>query len=174
VFQEATLLPWRTAIDNVSLPLQVGGWSGLGRQSRNEKELLQLVGLKGREGAYPWQLSGGQRQRVAIARALVTQPDILLMDEPFGALDEITRDGLNEELLRIWRETGTTIVFVTHSLSEAAFLGQSVVVMGTNPGRIVEQIDLDNEKPGNHIDRKSEHFFNITSRLRTVLETAYG
>ncbi|MDN5005578.1 ABC transporter ATP-binding protein [Bradyrhizobium sp. GCM10027634] len=174
VFQEATLLPWRNALDNVRLPLQVGGWSGLGRQSRDERELLDLVGLEGREDAYPWQLSGGQRQRVAIARALVTQPDILLMDEPFGALDEITRDGLNEELLRIWRETGTTIVFVTHSLAEAAFLGQSIVVMGTNPGRIVEQINLDDEKPGNHIERNSEKFFNITSRLRAVLEKAHG
>lgn len=174
VFQEATLLPWRTAIDNVALPLRVGGWSSLKRPCRKPSELLELVGLKGREGAFPWQLSGGQRQRVAIARALVTQPDILLMDEPFGALDEITRDGLNEELLRIWRETGTTIVFVTHSLSEAALLGQTVVVMGAHPGRIVEEISLDDEKPGNVIDRKSSKFFDITSRLRTVLERAHG
>ena len=174
VFQEATLLPWRTAIQNVVLPLQVGRWSRLNRTSRDPMQLLELVGLKAREDAYPWQLSGGQRQRVAIARALVTQPDILLMDEPFGALDEITRDGLNDELLRIWRETGTTVVFVTHSLSEAAFLGETVVVMGAHPGRIVEEIHLDDLKPGNVIDRKSSAFFEITSHLRTVLEKAHG
>ncbi len=174
VFQEATLLPWRTALENVALPLQVGGWVGVDRASRDPLKLLDLVGLKGREAAYPWQLSGGQRQRVAIARALVTQPDILLMDEPFGALDEITRDGLNDELLRIWRETGTTVVFVTHSLSEAAFLGQTVVVMGAHPGRIVEEVNLDQQKPGNVIDRTSSTFFDITSRLRAVLEKAHG
>jgi NitT/TauT family transport system ATP-binding protein len=174
VFQEATLLPWRTALENVALPLQVGGWARSKRQSHDPGELLALVGLKGREGSYPWQLSGGQRQRVAIARALVTQPEILLMDEPFGALDEITRDSLNEELLRIWRETGTTIVFVTHSLSEAAFLGETVVVMGARPGRIVEEIKLDEHKPGNLIDRTSSEFFQITSQLRGVLEKAHG
>ena len=174
VFQEATLLPWRSALQNVQLPLQVGRWKGVGRKSRDPRELLELVGLKGREDAQPWQLSGGQRQRVAIARALATQPDVLLMDEPFGALDEITRDGLNDELLRIWRETGTTIVFVTHGLSEAAFLGQTVVVMGANPGRIVQKIELDDEKPGNRIDRSSSQFFDITSRLRKVMEEAHG
>ena len=107
---------------------------------------------------------------VSIARALVTQPDILLMDEPFGALDEITRDRLNEELLRIWRETRTTVVFVTHSLSEAAFLGQSVIIMGANPGRIVKEMDLDKRKPDNRIDRTRPEFFAITSELRAVLE----
>ena len=174
VFQEATLLPWRTALENVSLPLQVGGWSRLKRTAREPRELLAMVGLKGREDAYPWQLSGGQRQRVAIARALVTQPEILLMDEPFGALDEITRDGLNDELLKIWRETGTTVVFVTHSLTEAALLGETVVVMGAHPGRIVEEISLDEHKPNNTIDRTSSEFFQITSRLRAVLEKAHG
>ena len=174
VFQEATLLPWRTALENVEMPLQVGGWAAQKRSHRDPRELLELVGLKGREDAQPWQLSGGQRQRVAIARALVTKPDILLIDEPFGALDEITRDGLNDELLRIWRETGTTIVFVTHGLSEAAFLGQTVVVMGAHPGRIVETIELDEHKPGKGIDRSSATFFDITSRLRGVMETAHG
>ncbi|MER8476698.1 ABC transporter ATP-binding protein [Mesorhizobium sp. M0435] len=174
VFQEATLLPWRTALQNVALPLQVGGWPRLNRESRDPLQLLELVGLKGREDAYPWQLSGGQKQRVAIARALVTQPDILLMDEPFGALDEITRDTLNDELLKIWHQTGTTIVFVTHSLSEAAFLGQTIVVMGAHPGRIVKEIRLDAKKPDNSIDRKSSAFFEITADLRTVLEQAHG
>jgi NitT/TauT family transport system ATP-binding protein len=170
VFQDSTLLPWRSVIENVRLPLEVGQWKRLGRASRTPEELLELVGLASRAAALPHELSGGQRQRVSIARALVTQPDILLMDEPFGALDEITRDRLNDELLRIWRETRTTVVFVTHSLAEAAFLGQSVVVMGTNPGRIVKVIDLDSRKPGNRIDRTTAEFFTITSELRAVLE----
>ncbi|HKU95274.1 MAG TPA: ABC transporter ATP-binding protein [Vineibacter sp.] len=174
VFQDATLLPWRSVLDNVRLPLQVGNWRQVRRNNRQPEELIRLVGLAGREDALPHELSGGQRQRVSIARALVTNPDILLMDEPFGALDEITRDRLNDELLRIWRETKTTIVFVTHSLSEAAFLGQSVVVMGANPGRIIEEIDLDVRKPDNRIDRTSAEFFAITSQLRAVLERAYG
>ena len=174
VFQDATLLPWRTVIDNVRLPLQVGGWSGLGRASRSPEALIELVGLAGRESALPHELSGGQRQRVSIARALVTNPDILLMDEPFGALDEITRDRLNDELLKIWRETRTTIVFVTHSLAEATLLGQTVAVMAANPGRLLEAIDLDQRKPDNRIDRTSKEFFDITSDLRAVLQRAYG
>lgn len=174
VFQDSTLLPWRTVLDNVRLPLEVGKWTRLGRMSRAPEELIELVGLSQRAAALPHELSGGQRQRVSIARALVTQPDILLMDEPFGALDEITRDRLNDELLRIWRETRTTVVFVTHSLAEAAFLGQSVVVMGTNPGRIVKEIDLDKRKPDNRVDRAKPEFFAITSELRAVLEGDCG
>lgn len=172
VFQDATLLPWRTVLDNVRLPLQVGRWSQLKREANDPAEMVRLVGLEGRENALPHELSGGQRQRVAIARALVTRPDVLLMDEPFGALDEITRDRLNDELLRIWRETGTTIVFVTHSLSEAAFLGQTVVVMAAKPGRILDVIELDARKPDNEIDRTGEAFFGITSDLRHLLERA--
>jgi len=174
VFQDATLLPWRTVLDNVRLPLQVGNWRALGRSAHTPEALLDLVGLSVRAKALPHELSGGQRQRVSIARALVTNPDILLMDEPFGALDEITRDRLNDELLRIWRETHTTIVFVTHSLSEAAFLGQSVVVMGANPGRVIEHIDLAPRKPDNRIERSDPDFFEITSELRRVLQRAYG
>ena len=174
VFQDATLLPWRTVEENVHLPLEVGNWSKLGRKSRSVQELIGMVGLAGREHAYPHELSGGQRQRVAIARALITKPDVLLMDEPFGALDEITRDKLNDELLKIWRETQTTVVFVTHGLAEAAFLGESVVVMGTQPGRIVAELKLDERKPHNRVDRSSPEFFSITSELRTLLEQAYG
>lgn len=174
VFQDSTLLPWRTAVENVDLPLKVGRWERLGRGAQRPHELLELVGLRGRENALPHELSGGQRQRVSIARALVTRPDILLMDEPFGALDEITRDRLNDELLRIWRETNTTIVFVTHSLSEAALLGETVLVMAANPGRLLDTIDLSVRKPGNRIDRASKDFFEITTELRRVLDLAYG
>ncbi|MES1265995.1 MAG: ATP-binding cassette domain-containing protein, partial [Variovorax sp.] len=115
VFQDAALLPWRTALQNVELPLQVGG--GAGRKGRRSpQELLELVGLKDRANAWPHEMSGGQRQRVSIARALASDPKILLMDEPFGALDEITRDRLNEEIRKVWKETGVTILFVTHSI----------------------------------------------------------
>ena len=172
VFQDATLLPWRSAIANVELPLEVGGWNRRGSAGRSAMDLFRLVGLGGREAALPGELSGGMRQRVAIARALVSNPSILLMDEPFGALDEITRDRLNEELLRIWRETRTTVLFVTHSLVEAAYLGEQVVVMGAGPGRIIEIVDLRAEKPGNAIDRSDPRFFTMTTRLRRLLEAA--
>jgi len=174
VFQDATLLPWRTVTQNVRLPLEVGRWKRLGRQSNTPEEMISLVGLAGREKAYPHELSGGQRQRVSIARALVTKPDVLLMDEPFGALDEITRDHLNDVLLRIWRELKTTIVFVTHSLAEAAFLGQTVAVMAANPGRFADVVDLDGRKANNEIDRSSKAFFDITSQLRNILSHASG
>jgi NitT/TauT family transport system ATP-binding protein len=170
VFQDATLLPWRTALDNVRLPLEVGGWRARGTPGPSPATLFRLIGLEGREGAFPQELSGGQRQRLSIARALISSPSILLMDEPFGALDEITRDRLNEELLRIWRETKTTILFVTHSLVEAAYLGQRVVVMATDPGRIVRVVDLAGEKPGNTISRHDPAFFRMITQLRRLLE----
>lgn len=167
VFQDATLLPWRSAIDNVKLPLEVGK---PGPAHADPKELLELVGLSGRENALPAELSGGMRQRVAIARALVTRPRILLMDEPFGALDEITRDKLNEELLRIWQETGTTILFVTHSIPEAAFLGQKVLVLAAHPGRVKEYMPVDLAFPRHLAMRDTMEFIQITAHLRQLLE----
>ncbi len=142
VFQDATLLPWRTVLQNVQLPAIVGGRQAKDLTHLRIDEVLALLGLSGFEDRYPSQLSGGQRQRVAIARALVDEPEILLMDEPFGALDEITRDRLNDELLSIWRETGKTILFVTHSIEEAVYLGQRIMVLGANPGRILNLRDL--------------------------------
>jgi NitT/TauT family transport system ATP-binding protein len=170
VFQDASLLAWRTALENVELPLEVGG--GVKRRgARSPRELLALVGLSGREGAYPHELSGGMRQRVAIARALVNDPKLLLMDEPFGALDEITRDRLNVELLRIWESAGATILFVTHSIYEAAFLGQQVLLMAARPGRVREIVDVPLPTPRGVEQRETPEFVELTSHLRRVLET---
>jgi NitT/TauT family transport system ATP-binding protein len=170
VFQDAALLPWRTALQNVELPLQVGG--GAARKGRRGPlELLDMVGLKDRANAYPHELSGGQRQRVSIARALVSDPKILLMDEPFGALDEITRDRLNEELRRVWQETGVTILFVTHSIHEAAFLGQRVLMLAAGPGRVREIVPVDLPDDRTLAIRETPEFVRLTAHLRRVLET---
>ena len=142
VFQDATLLPWRTVRQNVALPLQVGRGRVRHGALLEPGALLELVGLSHLADRFPHQLSGGQRQRVAIARALQCEPDILLMDEPFGALDEITRERLNDELLAVWRRTGATILFVTHSLMEAVYLGGRVLVLASNPGRVQALVDL--------------------------------
>jgi NitT/TauT family transport system ATP-binding protein len=170
VFQDPALLAWRTVYDNVSLPLQVGGGRAL-PGARSPQELLNLVGLGGWEKAYPYELSGGMRQRVAIARALVSGPRLLLMDEPFGALDEITRDRLNEELLQLWESTGTTIVFVTHSIYEAAFLGQSVLLLAARPGRVREQVPITLPMPRRLAQRETPEFVALAGHLRRVLET---
>ena len=176
VFQDSTLLPWRSALENVALPIEVG--PGKAKNSKKAmvepRQLLEMVGLGGRENAMPSELSGGMRQRVAIARALVGSPRILLMDEPFGALDEITRDRLNEELLQIWRDTGATIVFVTHTISEAAYLGQRVVVMAANPGRIIEVVDMKPFKQENKISRDDLRFNEGISHLRHLLSQGQG
>jgi NitT/TauT family transport system ATP-binding protein len=170
VFQDAALLPWRTALQNVELPLQVGG--GAARKGRRGPlELLEMVGLKDRAHAYPHELSGGQRQRVSIARALVSDPRILLMDEPFGALDEITRDRLNEELLRVWQETGVTILFVTHSIHEAAFLGERVLMLAAEPGRVREIVPVNLPRDRTLAVRETPEFVRLTAHLRRVLET---
>ena len=172
-FQDATLLPWRSVIDNVRLPLDVGrGRAPHSKVSHAPAALLDLVGLGDWADARPSALSGGMRQRVAIARALMSEPRLLLMDEPFGALDEITRDKLNDELLRIWRETGITIIFVTHSLSEAVYLAEDIVVMAANPGRIVERIDLRPIRKDGALIRDSPRFAELTGRLRHLLSMA--
>ena len=170
VFQEAGLLPWRTALQNVTLPLEVGGGRAKAG-SRSAGDLLRLVGLEGWENAFPHELSGGMRQRVAIARALISGPKLLLMDEPFGALDEITRDRLNEELLEVWRSTGTTVVFVTHSIYEAAFLGQEVLLLAARPGRVRELVPVGLPTPRRLAMRESAEFVQLAAHLRRVLET---
>jgi NitT/TauT family transport system ATP-binding protein len=169
VFQQPGLLLWRSALANVSLPLEVGGWGRRHTPPHRPEELLDLVGLKGFEAAYPRQLSGGMQQRVAIARALVTGPSILLMDEPFGALDEITRDHMNQELLRIWAATGTTIIFVTHSIPEAAYLSSRVFVFSPRPGRIVEEVAIDLPWPRQQAMKDTPEFSRHTAAVRRAL-----
>ena len=172
VFQDAALLPWRTAIQNVELPLEVArGKTQTTKAARaTPRELLELVGLKGSENAFPHELSGGMRQRVSIARALASDPRILLMDEPFGALDEITRDRLNEELLRLWRELGMTVLFVTHSIYEAAFLGQRVLMLAASPGRVQEIVPVTLPPDRTLAIRETPEFVQLTAYLRRVLE----
>jgi len=170
VFQDAALLPWRTALQNVELPLEVGRASRLlPKGAPTPRELLNLVGLEGWEGSLPHELSGGMRQRVSIARALVSAPRILLMDEPFGALDEITRDRLNEELRRIWQETRTTILFVTHSVYESVFLSEHVLVLAANPGRVRKLVSIDLPKERDLDIRETEPFVRLAANLRTIL-----
>ena len=154
VFQDPTLMPWRTVIKNVTLPLEVQGRDGHEHQQR-AMELLDLVGLLGFERLYPHELSGGMQQRVAIARALIHEPSILLMDEPFGSLDAITRNQMNVELLRIWRATGKTILMVTHSIQEAIFLSDRVLIMSPRPGHIRANFEVDLPRP-----RDTEIYYN--------------
>jgi NitT/TauT family transport system ATP-binding protein len=172
VFQAAGLYPWRTIAKNVSLPLEIMGFSNSEQVSRTER-VLELVELKGFGNKYPWQLSGGMQQRASIARALAFDADILLMDEPFGALDEIVRDRLNEEVLKLWSRTGKTICFVTHSIPEAVYLSTKIVVMSPRPGRIADVIDspLPRERP---LDiRDSREFIEIAHRVREGLRAGH-
>jgi len=168
VFQAAVLYDWRTVTKNIALPLELLGWSRA-RRAERVGEMLKLVELEGFEKHYPWQLSGGMQQRVSIARALSFSPALLLMDEPFGALDEMTRERLNAELLRIWAETGSTVIFVTHSISEAVYLSTRVVVMSPRPGRITSVIPIELPQPRTFETREDPRFFELVTEVREAL-----
>lgn len=168
VFQAATLYEWRTVTKNVQLPLEMMGFSAAERTQRAQ-EMLELVELGGFGNHFPWQLSGGMQQRVSIARALAFNPPILLMDEPFGALDEMTRERMNLELQKIWDQTGTTIIFVTHSIPEAVFLSNRVVMLSPRPGRIAEIFDIDLPMPRTNATREDRRYFETVNQLREKL-----
>lgn len=173
VFQAPTLMEWRTVIANVMLPLEIMGFPAAERKARAEA-MLALVGLEKFARHYPWQLSGGMQQRVSIARALAFDPQLLFMDEPFGALDEITREKLNLELLRLWRDTGKTIIFVTHSIPEAVFLSTRVVVMTPRPGKIEAVIPVDLPQPRTFETRESVRFFELATLVREALRRGHS
>ncbi len=173
VFQAAGFYPWRTIAGNVRLPLEIMGYPKEERE-RRARETLKLVDLEGFAKKFPWQLSGGMQQRASIARALAFDADILLMDEPFGALDEIVRDHLNEQLLKLWHRTDKTIAFVTHSIPEAVYLSTRIVVMSPRPGRIIDVIesDLPRERP---LDiRETPEFLKIAHRVREGLRAGHS
>jgi NitT/TauT family transport system ATP-binding protein len=165
VFQQPVLYDWRTVEQNVRLPLEVMNVSKPERVARTQ-QLLTLVGLEEFARRYPWELSGGMQQRVSIARALSFRPSVLLMDEPFGALDEMTRERLNRELLNVWSETGTTLVFVTHSIAEAVFLSDRIVVMSPRPGRVDTVIPVDLPRPRGPETRDAPRFFELIAEVR--------
>ena len=168
VFQAPVLFDWRTVEDNVKLPLELMGYDRAPRDAR-AREMLDLVELGDFLRHHPYQLSGGMQQRVAIARALAFEPSILLMDEPFGALDEMTRERMNQEVLRIWERTGITIVFVTHSIPEAVFLSSRVVVMSARPGRITDVIEVDLSRPRDVETREQPRYFELVTEVREAL-----
>ncbi|MBM3510071.1 MAG: ABC transporter ATP-binding protein [Alphaproteobacteria bacterium] len=169
VFQRDVLLDWRSVMDNVLLPIEFrrGDKKDF---TRRANDLLVLFGLDGFQSRYPWELSGGMRQRVAIARALLQDPAFLLMDEPFGALDALTRDELNIELQRIWNETKKTVMFITHSIAEAVFLSDRVVVMKRDPGEVVEVIEIDLPRPRKLAIRETREFGQYSTRIREIFE----
>ena len=173
VFQSPVLFPWRTVLDNVLLPVDV---QRLGRDGNRARalELLDLVGLRGFERRYPWELSGGMQQRVAISRGLIHNPAMLLMDEPFGALDAMTREGLNLELQRIWLVHRETVVFITHSIAEAVFLADRVLVMTARPGRIIEQVPIAIPRPRRMEVMEAPEFGAIVRRIRAHFQSKGG
>ena len=173
VFQAPALFPWRTVLGNVCLPLEIHGLDKAKAKSV-ALEHLERVGLTGFEGKYPWQLSGGMQQRVSLARALGFEPKLLMMDEPFGALDEITRDRLNEQLLRLWEREKRTVVFVTHSIPEAVFLSSRIVVMSPRPGRIVDIIESGLPSDRTLEIRDTAEFTAIAHRVRLALQEGHG
>jgi NitT/TauT family transport system ATP-binding protein len=171
MFQAPTLLQWRTVLANVLLPVEVAR-RGKKKYVDRAYELLELAGLKGFESRHPYELSGGMQQRVALVRSLIADPAILLMDEPFGALDAMSREAMNAELQRIWQETGKTIVFVTHSISEAVFLGDRVVVMSPRPGRITAIVDIDLPRPRTIDSMNEPQFGKFASHIRHLLSAS--
>ncbi len=173
VFQAAALYPWRTIAKNVALPLEIMGLSKAEQQQRISRN-MELVNLSGFEKKYPWQLSGGMQQRASIARALAVEPDLLLMDEPFGALDEIVRDHLNEQLLQLWAKTNQTVVFVTHSIPEAVFLSTKIVVLCPRPGRIYDVIESDLPRDRSLDIRETPEFLKIAHRVRDGLKAGHS
>ena len=173
VFQAPALYPWRSVARNIALPLEIMGFSKAEREARIAKG-LELVNLSGFGGKYPWQLSGGMQQRASIARALSFDPDLLLMDEPFGALDEIVRDMLNQQLLRLWDVTGKTVLFVTHSIPEAVFLSTHIVVMSPRPGRIYDVIECNLPRDRTLDIRETPEFLAIANRVRQGLREGHS
>ena len=173
VFQAPALYPWRTVEKNVRLPLEIMGYSAAEQADRTARNLA-LVNLKGFENKFPWQLSGGMQQRASIARALSFDPKLMLMDEPFGALDEIVRDSLNLQLLKLWRETGKTVVFVTHSIPEAVYLSTRVVVMSPRPGRIIDVIDCNFPRERGLDIRETPEFLAVAQRVREGLRSGHS
>jgi NitT/TauT family transport system ATP-binding protein len=173
VFQSAALYPWRTIARNVALPLEIMGLDKAERDARVRRN-LELVNLSNFAGRFPWQLSGGMQQRASIARALSVEPDLMLMDEPFGALDEIVRDHLNEQLLQLWDKNEKTVVFVTHSIPEAVFLSTWIVVMSLRPGRIHDVIESDLPRDRTLDIRETPEFLAIAHRVRDGLRQGHG
>jgi NitT/TauT family transport system ATP-binding protein len=173
VFQAPALFPWRTIEKNLKLPLEIMGFSD-SEQKLRAARYLALVNLTGFERKFPWQLSGGMQQRVSIARALSFDPALLLMDEPFGALDEIVRDHLNEQLLQLWDKTGKTVLFVTHSIPEAVFLSTKIVVMSPRPGRIIDIIDCNFPRDRTLEIRETPEFLKIAQRVRVGLRAGHS
>ena len=173
VFQSPVLFEWRTVEDNVRLPLELFGHDRASQAAR-AGEMLELVGLTDFARRHPYELSGGMQQRVAIARALAFSPSLLLMDEPFGALDEMTRERMNSEVLSIWERTGITVVFVTHSIPEAVFLSSRVAVMSARPGRVTRLVDVDLPRPRGLETRESPRYFNLITEVREALRGGEG